>query len=501
MQRDSPNSVPQHDNRGANFELSVVTQAQVQTKDASSHSTSSAPAAANLVPIMQGSAVALTPDNDGGRQYNDNSWHHIIAIRNQALGKITVDGQFTGFSSATSGSTIIGENTGVFVGGLPQDFTILRKDTGTTKIVTGGFVGCLQDIFLKKMHHPYEVWEPLEWKEVVERRNVYHSWEGCPSAPAKGTHFLGRGFLELHSNTFHGGLNIEISFVFKTDQMNGLLLFVYNKEGPDYLAAELKSGILLFLLRTGLVSTHVNLWLGLSYCDGKWNTVILKKEGLVVSASVNELTKQVVQPGLDQLNVNSPVYIGGIPEEIQNTFEELGLEQGFGGCMKDVKFTQGAVVNLASVSSSAVRVNLDGCLSTDSAVNCRGNDSILVYRGKERSVYESGLLPFTEYLYRVIASNKGGSVSSAWNRGRTRESVPQNVPTPSRVHSINGYNTEVTWREPVGVIGVIEKYILKASSEDGPNIPTVSAEITNTTALRGTYQYYYTNCWKLCNSA
>lgn len=68
---------------------------------------------------------------------------------------------------------------------------------------------------------------------------------------------------------------------------------------------------------------------------------------------------------------------------------------GFGGCMKDVKFTQGAVVNLASVSSSAVRVNLDGCLSTDTAVNCRGNDSILVYRGKEQSVYESGLQPFT----------------------------------------------------------------------------------------------------------
>ena len=68
---------------------------------------------------------------------------------------------------------------------------------------------------------------------------------------------------------------------------------------------------------------------------------------------------------------------------------------GFGGCMKDVKFAQGAAVNLASVSSGAIGVNLDGCLSTDSAVNCRGNDSILVYQGKEQSVYESGLQPFT----------------------------------------------------------------------------------------------------------
>ncbi|KAM6459617.1 usherin [Liasis olivaceus] len=433
----------------------------------------------------QGSAVALTPENDGGRQYNDNNWHHIIAVRNQALGTITIDGQFSGSSSATSGSTIIGENTGIFVGGLPEDFTIQRKDVGPTKIVTQGFVGCLRDIFLQKMHHPYEVWEPLEWEEAVEQRNGYHSWEGCPTLLEDGAHFLGKGFLELHPNIFHGGMDFEISFMFKTDQFNGLLLFIYNKDGPDYIAAELKSGSLIFLLNNGIVSTRVNLWLGLSYCDGKWNKIILTKRGLVASAQMNEWTDHVIEPDLEQLFVNSPVYLGGTPVKVQEAFKELGLEQGFGGCMKDVKFTRGAVVNLASVSSSAVRVNLDRCLSTDSAVNCRGNDSILVYQGKEKSVYDNGLQPFTEYLYRVIASNEGGSVSSAWSRSRTRESVPQNVLTLSRIHSINGYNIEVTWDEPVGVKGVIEKYILKASSEDGSNISVVTTEISNTSSCTG----------------
>lgn len=52
---------------------------------------------------------------------------------------------------------------------------------------------------------------------------------------------------------------------------------------------------------------------------------------------------------------------------------------GFGGCMKDVKFVRGVVVNLVFVFSSVVRVNLDGCLLIDSIVNCRGNDFILVY--------------------------------------------------------------------------------------------------------------------------
>lgn len=36
----------------------------------------------------------------------------------------------SGSSLATSGSTIIGENTGVFVGGLPQGYTVVRKDVG-----------------------------------------------------------------------------------------------------------------------------------------------------------------------------------------------------------------------------------------------------------------------------------------------------------------------------------------------------------------------------------
>ncbi|KAI1240568.1 hypothetical protein IHE44_0008996 [Lamprotornis superbus] len=416
----------------------------------------------------QGSAVAVTPTNDGGKVYNDNSWHQVIATRIQALGNITVDGQYTGSSLATSGSTIIGENMGVFIGGLPQ---------GMKKIVQKGFVGCLSDIFLKKVHTPYENWESLNWENAEEQDNVYHVWEGCPIGLSKGAHFLGRGFLELQSGVFIGGLEFEISFKFRTDQLNGLLLFVYNKDGPDYLAIELKSGILNIFLRTGAIFTQVDLWLGLSYCDGKWNEVTVNKEGSVISATMNELREQVLEPRVQQLKVNSPVYVGGIPPGIQSFYRELGLEQGFGGCMKDVKFTRGAVVNLASVSSSAVRVNLDGCLSTDSAVNCRGNDSILVYRGKERMYFKNLLLPlsfsisFEEYLYRVVAL------------------IPQNVPTPSRVHSINGYSIEVTWDKPAGVIGVIEKYILKAYEVDGPTVPITSAELADAGVLRGLHPF------------
>ncbi|XP_053463887.1 usherin [Nycticebus coucang] len=433
----------------------------------------------------QGSSVEVTTNNDHDKKYNDGKWHEIIAIRHQGFGQITLDTQYTGFSAALNGSTVIGENTGVFLGGLPQGHTILRRDP---EIIQKGFVGCLKDIHFMKNYSPSAIWEPLDWQSSEEQINVYNSWEGCPTSLNEGAQFLGAGFLELHPVIFQGGMDFEISFKFRTDQLNGLLLFVYNKDGPEFLAMELKSGILSFRLNTSLAFTHVELWLGLSYCDGKWNNVTVKKEGSSVSANMNGLMERVSDSRAQALAVNSPIYVGGIPWELQNLYQHLSLEQGFGGCMKDVKFTRGAVVNLASVSSGAVRVNLDGCLSTDSSINCRGNDSILVYQGKEQSVYESGLQPFTEYLYRVIASHEGGSVHSDWSRGRTTGAAPQSVPTPSRVRSINGSSVQVTWDEPVVVRGVIEKYILKAYSErirHPPRVPSASAEFVNASTSTG----------------
>lgn len=44
-----------------------------------------------------------------------------------------------------------------------------------------------------------------------------------------------KGFLELYPHVFRGGRDFEISLKFRTDQLNGLLLFVYNRDGPDFL--------------------------------------------------------------------------------------------------------------------------------------------------------------------------------------------------------------------------------------------------------------------------
>lgn len=48
----------------------------------------------------------------------------------------------------------------------------------------------------------------------------------------------------------------------------------------------------------------------------------------MISATMNELREQALEPRVQQLKVNSPVYVGGISPDIQSFYRELGLEQG-----------------------------------------------------------------------------------------------------------------------------------------------------------------------------
>ncbi|XP_018411554.1 PREDICTED: usherin [Nanorana parkeri] len=399
---------------------------------------------------------------------------------------IAMDHGIPSFASSSGAGTVIGDNTGVYIGGLPKHFSVERDDTGDTEIVRKSFVGCLGDIYIQRRDISTEEWDLLDWVMAEERHNVYEKWEGCPETSDVGAHFLGFGFLELYPDVFPGGPNVEISFMFKTDQLRGLLLFMSGKDGLDYILAELNNGIVTLQCKTKMSLTRVNLWVGLSYCDGRWNTVYLKREGSVFSVQLNALVERVIDSAASQIEAISAVYVGGVPETVWSSFPELHTQQGFGGCMKDIRFTQGAVVNIASVSSTAVRVDLDGCPSTDSSVNCRGNDSIIVYRGGEETAHDHSLQPFKEYLYRVIASNEGGSRASDWIRGRSKAAFPVNGQTPIRVLGVSGHGIEVTWDRPAGIRGVTERYILEAIPENNSNTSTVSALFHDTSHVSGT---------------
>ncbi|KAK1793453.1 hypothetical protein P4O66_011830 [Electrophorus voltai] len=367
----------------------------------------------------QASAVAVELSGDGGRKYNDDQWHHVVAARTQAVGTIIVDDQYSGSASATSGSTIIGQNTGVFLGGLPENFTLHRQDTGAARLVRQGFAGCVRDMLIQTASSPVALWEPLDWDSALEEHETYGGWEGCPAQSEHGAYFLGHGFLKLEPEVFIGGEDFEISFEFRTDQLNALLLFAYDSQGADYVLAEMQGGLLSWALSWAGHSVELATWVGLSYCDGRWNRATLLKRGALTAAGLNGAMEHRRGPLGGPLTVTSPLYLGGVPD---------GL--------------------------------------------------------RPPALRQHSLLQ--EYLYRVMASGEGGWTTGPWQRGRSRETIPQSVLPPSRVASVNGSSAEVRWEEPVGVRGVIERYVVKAHSRDSPSSPPISAAFPDTPPLTGT---------------
>ncbi|KAM6979899.1 usherin [Aplochiton taeniatus] len=424
----------------------------------------------------QGSAVAVGVEGDGGRKYNDGQWHVVLATRKRAVGTLVVDHRYRGNASGAAGSTIIGETTGVFIGGLPRDFALLRQDMGDTRLAQQGFTGCLRDVKVMLSDSPSEVWEPLDWSKATEREAAYEGWEGCPAHLDDGAHFLGQGYLELSPLVFEGGEDFEMRLEFRTDQLNALLVFAHSTHTSDFLLAELEGGLLSWLVSWGGHVTELSMWVGLGYCDGDWSHLSLAKRASVLSAAVSDWSEelQAAGGGGGRLSVDSPLYLGGVPSDLAHpALEGRSHKHSLGGCVRRLtvqsssELSRVAVtpVRLSGAAQRSARVCLDGCPTSNSRFNCRGNDSVLVYTGKETRAWDNTLQPYTEYLYRVVASAAGGWTAGPWERGRSRETGP----------SGSGFSAQVSWAPPSDVRGVIDRFELRAYNKDDPDAEPVSA--------------------------
>lgn len=76
---------------------------------------------------------------------------------------------------------------------------------------------------------------------------------------------------------------------------------------------------------------------------------------------------------------------------------------------------------LASIIE-VVNVNMDGCTPYHvHADQCKDDLITEVYNGTAMQVYDVGLHSYTDYLYRVLATNDAGAGKSLWGYGRTKE--------------------------------------------------------------------------------
>lgn len=91
-----------------------------------------------------------------------------------------------------------------------------------------------------------------------------------------------------------------------------------------------------------------------------------------------------------------------LPFSSPSFFFPLSSPAGLGGCIRGLTIRSdetnppvGQSVNLFLASRRCLRVYLDGCPTSESRYNCRGNDSVLVYSGRRTRAADYSLQPFT----------------------------------------------------------------------------------------------------------
>ncbi|XP_071962430.1 usherin-like isoform X2 [Antedon mediterranea] len=430
----------------------------------------------------QGGAVGVTPTNDGGRVYDDNTWHHLKVTRDGARGYITVDQIYTGTALSSTSSTIIGISDSVFIGRLPNDFNIIRTDTGDTEVVKSSLVGCIKNIQIEQQHVPTEVWQALDWSDAIETYQVVPTWEGCPTNLDTGVHFLGGGYVAIPSDPLSSGTNFFIQFEFRTTMYSAMLLFSYGTNGA-YLSLQLVfENMQLQVFGGAGVSTLLSATSS-TLCSGQWNTVTIHRAGNLLSLTIQDGTADTRDIGSGILGVTSELFIGGLPlgsDAAEAASTDINTQSGFGGCFQNMAINSN-IVNLQSEATDILNVNLDGCPSiTSTSSFCTMPTIVDVYSGIERTSYDTGLDSYTEYMYRVVSYNEAGSTTSEWSRARSREGAPVGVSPPLDPESITGYVIRVRWIRPSGNNGVLVQYILTAYNNDQPELPNVVAFFVDT---------------------
>lgn len=81
----------------------------------------------------------------------------------------------------------------------------------------------------------------------------------------------------------------------------------------------MEGGLLSFILAADGHKAELNMWVGLSYCDGDWKKLSVAKRGLLIFAAVDDWAEEVRAVGeAVRLSVDSALYLGGVPMELHH---------------------------------------------------------------------------------------------------------------------------------------------------------------------------------------
>lgn len=327
-------------------------------------------------------------------RFDDGQWHHVKIVRVSRRGTLTVDSYSVSQDSPGS-ATVISANTGVYVGGIPSSFTILRSNTGNSEILRFNFIGCLRGMTSEATK--------LDWTSALEAVGVEPQRNGCPARDRKKAVFLrGGGYFAINKQTSDILQSNIFSFTlnFRTQLSSGLLLFAHGPTSTFVIQFAGNQVETKYSTSSMQGSVSVQPTSGV-ICDGKWhNLTVTNFQGrlTVILDNTND-----VKSGITNLQIQSSVYLGGVPwgslAETVARKAGVNVEASFGGCIK--VFSAALEINYFRDVTAMQNADLDGCRPESTVVvssqrgSCLSFNSSLVHSGKTERFNDSTVEIFT----------------------------------------------------------------------------------------------------------
>ncbi|XP_049703370.2 laminin subunit alpha [Helicoverpa armigera] len=253
--------------------------------------------------------------------YNDTEWHSVTLSRSGGHGKLAVDSELVGETSAVCNSPA-GLAAPYYYGGLRDlDDQISSNLEGFYQ----PFKGCLKGLLMNGQRVT----------DVSYRVNSLR----CTDTVEEGVYFgasnnMQSNYLKLLEN-FKVGDEVSISMEIRPRNSTGLLLSVHGKR--DYLVLELLENEVVANVENGHGPFRASYSLGNKFalCDGNWHKIHVVKSLYVVSVGVDG---HFSKPGLGayaSTDTRSSLYIGGHEKPLHRV-RGVRSRRGFTGCIKNI---------------------------------------------------------------------------------------------------------------------------------------------------------------------
>uniref|UniRef100_A0A9J7YT73 Laminin, alpha 1 n=1 Tax=Cyprinus carpio carpio TaxID=630221 RepID=A0A9J7YT73_CYPCA len=278
---------------------------------------------------VQGGRLQLSCDLGKGPAHvtlttpiNDGLWHTVKAEFSKKTVMVSVDGTESD-RTPTKGHTLDVEGK-LYLGGLPATYTARR--IGNDVMFSGVQMN-------------------------LSAALSSHAAGSCFRRAQSGSFFSGSGYAAFMKEGYNVGSDLTVSLDFRSTAPDGVLLGISSTK-VDAIGLELVSGQVVFNVNNGAGRITARSRSAVSMCDGRWRTLVAKKQKHSLSLTVDGVTVTAENPysSSTSAETKNPIYVGGYPADVKQNC--LSSREPFRGCMRNLRVFKGHVSDVLDFSAA-----------------------------------------------------------------------------------------------------------------------------------------------------